>query len=322
MIKISKYCKGEIYMNELFKNISVPEVITGMESKFYPVFNRYNTTGNLNITLFNFSCESNLFHKKIYGDSEYIVPASILKLFSVNYFLYVMESNNLINEKMIIGNEIQKNFLNPTLYKVGLKKAQSYTAMELIEMALIPSSADAVYTISRVVYNILKNNHWNDDLWLKTKDDWVEMVTFICSKIKDYYKTSLKIDLNLFDPTGIQRDLIKVEDIGTFVNMLINTNSKLLDVVSKAKTSKINGRTYNSTNAFVRKDKTIYYHPKIIGLKTGSLSGWKNLLILYRLTPVNHIGVLVAGCENHSDTKKITNIIVKELDNKLFNISF
>ena len=72
-------------MKNLFKNISVPEVITGMESKFYPVFNRYNTTGNLNITLFNFdfneneSIERNFFYNKIYGDSEYIVPASILK---------------------------------------------------------------------------------------------------------------------------------------------------------------------------------------------------------------------------------------------------
>lgn len=42
-------------MKDLFKNISVPEVITGMESKFYPIFNRYNTTRNLNITLFNFT---------------------------------------------------------------------------------------------------------------------------------------------------------------------------------------------------------------------------------------------------------------------------
>ena len=37
--------------NTIFKNISIPEIISGMESKFYTVFNRYNNTGNLSITL-------------------------------------------------------------------------------------------------------------------------------------------------------------------------------------------------------------------------------------------------------------------------------
>ena len=305
-------------MSNIFKNISVTEIITGMESKFYPIFSRYNTTGNLNITIFNFT-ESNFFYNKIYGDSEYIVPASILKLFSVNYFLNILESNNLLDKQITIGNEVK--FLNPTIHKVDLKKGQSYTTRDLIEMALIPSAGDAVYTLSRVVYNILKNNHWNDYSWLKSKDDWLEMVTFICSKIRNYYKTSFNIDLNLFDPTGIQRDLIQVQDIGTLVNFLINSNSKILNVVAKSQTSKINGRTWSSTNAFVRKDKS-YYHPKVKGLKTGSLSGWKNLLLMYNLTPTNNVGILVAGCENHSDTKKISSLIIKELDNKLFNISF
>ena len=307
-------------MNPIFKNTTVPEIIAGMESKFYTVFNRYNTTGNLNIALFNFT-ESNFFYNKIYGNSEYIVPASILKLFSVNYFLNMLESNNLINAQIVIGNEVSKTFLNPTLHKVGLKKYESYTAIELIEIALIPSAGDAVYTLSRVVYNIFKNNHWNDFSWLKSKDDWLEMVTFICGKIRNYYKTSFNIDLNLFDPTGIQRDLIQVQDIGTLVTFLINSNSKILNVVAKSQTSKINGSTWNSTNAFVRKDKS-YYHPKVKGLKTGSLSGWKNLLLIYNLTPTNNVGILVAGCENHSDTKKISSLIIKELDNKLFNISF
>jgi serine-type D-Ala-D-Ala carboxypeptidase len=146
-------------MSNIFKNISVTEIITGMESKFYPIFSRYNTTGNLNITIFNFT-ESNFFYNKIYGDSEYIVPASILKLFSVNYFLNILESNNLLDKQITIGNEVK--FLNPTIHKVDLKKGQSYTTRDLIEMALIPSAGDAVYTLSRVVYNILKNNHWND----------------------------------------------------------------------------------------------------------------------------------------------------------------
>lgn len=314
-------------MKNLFKNISVPEVITGMESKFYPVFNRYNTTGNLNITLFNFdfneneSIERNFFYNKIYGDSEYIVPASILKLFSINYFLSILDSNNLLEEKIQIGNEISKKYLNKYLFRIGMKKGQIYDIRELIELGLIPSSADVIYTLSRVIYNILNQKNLNDDC-IKSKADWDTMVNFISIKIKEYYKSNLKINLSLLDPTGINRDLIQVKDIGNLVNSLIKDNSKILNVVAKSQTTKINGRTWNSTNAFVRKDKPYFYHPKIIGLKTGSLSGWKNLLLLYKLNTINFIAILVAGCENHSATKEISKIIIKELDNKLFNTNF
>lgn len=314
-------------MKNLFKNISVPEVITGMESKFYPVFNRYNTTGNLNITLFNFdfneneSIERNFFYNKIYGDSEYIVPASILKLFSINYFLSILDSNNLLEEKIQIGNEISKKYLNKYLFRIGMKKGQIYDIRELIELGLIPSSADAIYTLSRVIYNILNKKNLNDDC-IKSKADWDTMVNFISIKIKEYYKSNFNINLPIMDPTGIDRKLIKLIDIGILLKFLITNNSKILDIVSQSKSSKINGKVYNSTNAFIRRDMKQFYHPKIKGIKTGSLLGWKNLLLMYQITPVNSIGILVAGCENHSATKEISKIIIKELDNKLFNINF
>ena len=314
-------------MSNIFKNTTIPEVITGMESKFYPVFNRYNTTGNLNITLFNFTCnenesiERNFFYNQIYGDSQYIIPASIFKLFSINYFLSILESNDLLEEKIQIGNEISKKYLNKYLFRIGLIKGENFDIRELVELALIPSSADSIYTLSRVVYNLLNNKNINDDC-IKSKDDWNNMINFISNKIKEYYNSSIKINLPILDPTGIDRKLIKVIDIGILLKFLITNNSKILDIVSQSKTSTINGKVYNSTNAFIRRDKKQFYHPKIKGIKTGSLLGWKNLLLLYQITPVNSIGILVAGCENHSDTKKISSLIIKELDNKLFNISF
>ena len=277
-------------MNQIFKNATVPEIISGMESKFYTVFNRYNNTGNLSITLYNFneSFKNGFFYKTIYGNSEYIVPASILKLFSVNYFLSILDSNNLLEEKIQIGNEISKKYLNKYLFRIGMKKGQIYDIRELIELGLIPSSADAIYTLSRVIYNILNKKNLNDDC-IKSKADWDNMVDFISNKVKEYYKSNFNINLSLLDPTGIKRDLIQVKDIGNLVNSLINDNSKILNVVAKSQTTRINGRTWNSTNAFVRKDKPHFYHPKIIGLKTGSLDGWKNLLLLYKLKPINYI---------------------------------
>lgn len=309
-------------MNTIFKNSTIPEIISGM-AKFYTIFKRYDNTSNLSITIYNFdgNLENDFFYKTIYGNSESIIPASIFKLFSINYFLSILESNDLLEEKIQIGNEINKKFLDKYLFRIGIKKGQIYAIRELIELGLIPSSADAIYTLSRVIYNILNKKNLNDDC-IKSKDNWDNMINFISTKIKEYYKSNFNINLSLLDPTGIKQDLIQVKDIGTLVNFLINSNSKILNVVAKSQTSKINGKTWNSTNAFVRKDKPHFYHPKIIGLKTGSLSGWKNLLLLYKLKPINYIAILVAGCENHSATKEISNLIIKELDNKLFNISF
>ena len=307
--------------NTIFKNISIPEIISGMESKFYTVFNRYNNTGNLSITLYNFneSFKNGFFYKRIYGNAEHIVPASILKLFVINFFLNIIESHNLYEKNIIVGNEVNKKYLNKYLFRVGIKKGQFYKIKELVELSLIASSSDSVYTLSRAVYNIYNNKDYNSD-WIESKDDWIKMVTLVCNKLMFFYKSTLGIELNISDPTGIQKDLIKLSDIGVLINFLITNKSKLLDIVSKGKTI-INSRVYNSTDAFIRKDKT-YYHPKIKGLKTGSLSGWKNLLLLYQLTPINSIGILIAGCENHSDTKGIASFLIKELDNKLFNISF
>lgn len=309
--------------NTIFKNISVPEIIVGMESKFYNLLNRYNNTGNLSITLYNFneSFKNGFFYKTIYGNSEYIVPASILKLFAINFFLNIIESHNLYEKNIIVGNEVNKQYLNKHLFRVGIKKGQFYKIKELVELSLIASSSDSVYTLSRAVYNIYNNKDYNSD-WIESKDDWIEMIKFICEKIKDYYyESTLNIDLSILDPTGIKGELISTEDIAKLISFLITSKSKILDIVSKDKMS-INSRVYNSTNAFVRKDKPYFYHPKIIGLKTGSLDGWKNLLLLYKLKPINYIAILVAGCENHSDTKEIANLLIKELDNKLFNISF
>ena len=99
-------------MNNVFKNISVPEIIVGMESKFYNLLNRYNKTGNLSVTLYNFneSIEKNIFCKIIYGNTEHIVPASILKLFAINFFLNIIESHNLYEKNIIVGNEVNKKY--------------------------------------------------------------------------------------------------------------------------------------------------------------------------------------------------------------------
>ena len=129
------------------------------------------------------------------------------------------------------------------MFRIGLIKGENFDIRELLELALIPSSADSIYTLSRVVYNLLNNKNINDDC-IKSKDDWYNMVGFISNKIKEYYKSTLKINLPILDPTGIDRKLVEVENIGLLLQMLLKTKSKILEIVSKDKTSIINGKKH------------------------------------------------------------------------------
>ena len=46
------------------------------------------------------------------------------------------------------------------------------------------------------------------------------------------------------------------------------------------------------------------------------------MLILYKINPIENVVILVSGADTNLDTKKITNLIIKELENKLFNLKF
>jgi len=70
----------------------------------------------------------------------------------------------------------------------------------------------------------------------------------------------------------------------------------------------------------LRKDKP-EFNPHIRGLKTGTLKGWKNLFLLYKLNQNEFVTILVSGCDKHSDTKELSKLIISELENKLYNLS-
>ncbi len=138
-------------MKDLFKNTTIPEIIVGMEAKFYPIFNRYNKTGKICINLNYIKKDDIYYTKKIYGNSNCIIPGNIIHLFSLYYFIDILEKNNLLNANISIGNEVNKKYINKNLFRVGLKKGEIYDIMYLIELALITSSADSIYALTRFV---------------------------------------------------------------------------------------------------------------------------------------------------------------------------
>ena len=305
-------------MKDLFKNTTIPEIIVGMEAKFYPIFNRYNKTGKICINLNYIKKDDIYYTKKIYGNSNCIIPGNIIHLFSLYYFIDILEKNNLLNANISIGNEVNKKYINKNLFRVGLKKGEIYDIMYLIELALITSSADAIYALTRFVYNILFGISLNDSKFITSHADWEWMILRISQKINEYYSNSFK--LNISDPTGINGEKINIKDLEKFTKYLIENNPMILEIVSKSNII-FKKRLLNSTNTFLVKDKP-EFNPHVRGLNSSNIKGINNMLILYKINPIENVVILVSGADTNLDTKKITNLIIKELENKLFNLKF
>ena len=177
-----------------------------------------------------------------------------------------------------------------------------------------------MYVLSRFVYNVLFGISLNDSSFISNFDDWEWMLLRISQEINKYYFNLLGIRLNLLDPTGIRREKIKINDLNKFLRYLIIRNSEILEITAKPQTSISNKKIFRTTNSFLRKDKP-EFNPHVRGLKTGTLKGWKNLFLLYKLNSTEFITILVSGCDKHSDTKELSKLIISELENKLYNLS-
>jgi len=89
--------KNKNEINVIFEN---------MESKFFNLFKKFDH-GNLTVAFFHFKKEET-YTKQLWGEKDYIIPASITKLFSISYFLDVFNSYNIeLNTIIKVGNEIR-----------------------------------------------------------------------------------------------------------------------------------------------------------------------------------------------------------------------
>lgn len=299
--------KNKNEINVIFKN---------MESKFFNLFKKFDH-GNLTVAFFHFETEEETYTKQLWGEKDYIIPASITKLFSITYFLDVFNSYNIeLNTIVKVGNEINKKFLSPSLFKVGLKKNTNLTLKDLIFLSIVPSGGDAVYVLTRVIFNLLNQKNLNNEI-ISDQHDFDNMIKFISSEINTYFR-SKSIFIKISDPTGINRDNLKISELGKLTNHLIKTNHYLLNLINNERTKKINIRKleFKTTNYLMRKEN-IHFNPNIIGLKTGTLKDWHNLFLLYKLNESKHLGILVAGCANKNDVKTISNHLIFDLENNI-----
>lgn len=225
-----------------------------------------------NITIYNLTDNEIISVKKKEQQlrKEKCVPASITKLFIVKYVV----DNLDINSKVTVGNEL--NILGLYDTRAGIKEGYTYTIDELIKCALLPSGGDAVYTLSKAIINKKENRE------LSTNIDITRIVKESSEILNEYYKSLGFNDTKITDPTGIREDTnIGVMDILKLSKLLLK-DEYIPNITSKhrIRLNNLNGVQYlENTNKFINK-QSIFYDKNVIGLKTGTLDDWSNILVL------------------------------------------
>ena len=288
--------------------------LTGIESKniFFSVYDN-----NENIIY------------KIGKDGENLVPASIAKIYTLVYVLDVLKDYDK-NTKVRVGNEIELNSTDAS--SAGLIKGKEYTINDLISSAVIISAGDSVYTLTKIAYNIEKGVDINNDILKNnsTKEDKSKVVSDISEHITKYLRENVKLsaDTKITDPTGIlNTSKTTYKDMYILMKYIYSNKDKMKEIISNAETAEMQisgefltgrGQKLTNTNPFLNK-KSSWYEEGVIGLKTGTLSGWNNLFSIFKKNNGNYYGIITVGFENRKDVNILTKELIRRIKNESIN---
>ncbi|WP_425538999.1 D-alanyl-D-alanine carboxypeptidase family protein [Microaceticoccus formicicus] len=234
------------------------------------------------------------------NENEKYNPASIAKLFVIDYILTMADKGTII--------EGEKDALK--LVKKGSSKADlnpdKYTLENLIAAMLVPSGNDAAYVVANHFGNLIYPNAQN------IKD----RIKYFMNGLGEHLKTEGYDDTVLYDPSGYDYDAkTSVKDIESVTNKLLK-HEWIRNIVKQATytTTLPNGKTvsWKNTNDFLN-DKSKVYNPKVEGMKTGSLGDVFNLVVLYN---DGDREFLICSLGSHSNKGRYEDVsfIIKTID--------
>ena len=316
---------------DLKKNIFHARVKTIIkESEIKESIKKIGLTGieSKNIFFSIYDNNENIIYK-IGKDGENLVPASIAKIYTLVYVLDILKDYNK-NIKIRAGNEIELNSTDAS--SAGLIKGKEYTINDLISSAVIISAGDSVYTLTKIAYNIEKGVDINNDILKNnsTKEDKSKVVSDISEHITKYLRENVKLsaDTKITDPTGIlNTSKTTYKDMYILMKYIYSNKDKMKEIISNAETAEMQisgefltgrGQKLTNTNPFLNK-KSSWYEDGVIGLKTGTLRGWNNLLSIFKKNNGNYYGIITVGFENRKDVNILTKELIRRIKNESIN---
>jgi len=197
-----------------------------------------------------------------------VVPASLSKLFTAVYSLELLSP-----EEDLWVDEDALRMLKQGGSNAGLLPG-TYTTEELIYGMLVPSGNDAAYALAAAAGRRLAQKEMSSPEAVAVYVEWMNM-----RLTEDGCEGTV-----ITDPSGdAPQDRTTAADL-LFVTKRVLADPLLAKVVQTgARTVRLPNEekiTWYNTNLFVRDDER-YYHPRVRGVKTGSLEGVCHLILCF-----------------------------------------
>ncbi len=229
-----------------------------------------------------------------------VLPASLSKLFVVDYALTLLNPNDTVN----ITDEI--NLVKPDSSMAHIEQG-SMQVSELVRGVLIPSGNDAAYALAAAGGRVL-----NNDIEISGE----EAVSVFMKGLNDYLKSEGYKDTIIDIPSGYSDN-----SLTTFADLLkvskkILRNGLISEIVSQSEhyhtTESGNELHWINTNEFLL-PYSDYYNENVKGIKTGSLDTVYNLITRYKKDKGDYL-IFVLGAASSSERFNETNTIMQSLD--------
>lgn len=207
------------------------------------------------------------FHSK--NQEAPLLPASLAKLFVVEY------------ASTLVGPEERGTVTSEAL---GLVKPDSsmawliageYRMEDLFAAMLLPSGNDAAYAVADLCGGMLSPE----------SAPGTQRVDAFLEGLRGYLQEQGYSGTSLYDPSGYDtQSCTTAEDLGKVCSRLLE-QSWFRELVSQNTYTALlpdgSSLTWENTNAFLDPDSA-YFNPNVKGIKTGSLEGAYNLVVLYQ----------------------------------------
>lgn len=233
-------------------------------------------------------------------ENEQHIPASLAKLFVMEYVVDFVDINNTIfaDQKVI-------SFTKPGSSVAQLEEKEYYLH-NLLAAMLVPSGNDAAYVVADYCGGILSPQATSSQ----------ERIQIFMENLNTHLKQQGYLSTVLYDPSGYDTDaLTTASDLKAVVQHLLSYSWFREIVCQNFYTAVLpdgSTQTWKNTNSFLDPDSE-YYNENVKGVKTGSLSDDYNLVVLYQQHGKEF---LICSLGSQSDTSRYDDVynILKTID--------
>lgn len=278
--------------NNMQNNVEKKEAEEVQVKAINPELNSDNT-----ISVYDLNKDVLLYQNNL---EKQVVPASLAKLFVVDYALTLLNPNDMVN----VSDEI--DLVKPDSSMAYIEKGDILVS-DLVRGALIPSGNDAAYALASAGGRVIKND---------SELSGEEAVSVFMNGLTEYLKSEGYNDTSIDIPSGYSEN-----SLTSFVDLLkvskkILRNNLVAEIVSLSEYN-YNSESGNklhwiSTNEFLLPNSE-YYNENVKGVKTGSLDSVFNLITRYKSAEGDYL-IFVLGAGSSNERFNETKTIIQSLD--------